>query len=246
MAGFSQLCTTREWHVHQTRSAKIDTTRISGIAENFNFWPTGKVITVGFVNGTTEQRVAVLAIAKEWEKHGNIRFEAADVKDAIVRIRLTHSGANYTYIGTDILKADPGENNMQLDQSLFGKNHAELRKVVLHQFGHVLGMVHEFNPPDEGAQWDKVHIQKEFRRAGWSALDIENNLYGLYTHRITNGWFWDRHSIMHLGIAYRHLNKGIPIYVNEEISEGDSMWLGSRYPFVNSGINKRPPFTLSL
>ncbi|MCU0404790.1 MAG: hypothetical protein MUE99_09610 [Chitinophagaceae bacterium] len=130
MAGFSQLCTTREWHVHQTRSAKIDTTRISGIAENFNFWPTGKVITVGFVNGTTEQRVAVLAIAKEWEKHGNIRFEAADVKDAIVRIRLTYSGANYTYIGTDILKC-----------FIAGKIKQYLKPRIIQIVNYVLGVV---------------------------------------------------------------------------------------------------------
>ena len=241
-----QMCATREWQVHQSRSAKIDTTRIAGIAGNFNFWPTGQVITVGFLNGTTEQKVTVLSIAKEWEKHGNILFEAEDYEKAMVRIMFAFGPANFTYIGNDILKVDSGDFTMQLDQSIFGKNRSQLRKVVLHQFGHVLGMVHEFNPPGQGALWDKAEVSKDFRKAGWSANDIQLNLFGLYTHRITNGWFFDRASIMHLSIALRHLNGGTPAFYNDNISEGDIAWIASRYPFVNSAVNRPPPFVQSL
>jgi hypothetical protein len=239
---FAQVCATREWSVHQARSAKIDTTRIAGIANNFNFWRTGQIITVALLNGTKEQEAAILAIAKEWEAHGNIKFEAADAARAMVRISLGKADANYSLVGTDILQVKPSECTMQLDAALFGKKKDQFRKVVLHQFGHVLGMVHEFNPVDGGFQWDKPFIARTYNRAGWSATDIQQNIYGLYTHRITNGWRFDRSSIMHLGIALRHMNGGVPILNNYDISDGDKDWVSSRYPFGHPPGNKKPPF----
>lgn len=237
----AQLCATREWHVHQDRSAKIDTNHIAGIDEHYNFWPAGQIITVGFVNGTPHQQQVILAIAKEWESFGNIRFAAAEATRAMVRIRFSQTMANFTYIGTDVLEVPSHKETMQLDESLLLKNRQQLRQVVLHQFGHVLGMVHEFNPPETGIAWNKRQLYKKYRRAGLTKSEVRQNIFQLYTHRITNGWFFDQGSIMHLSFSVMDAHAYLPMYGNTVISEGDRFWMEARYSFVKAPVEMRYP-----
>jgi hypothetical protein len=241
-----QYCTTREWNIHQSRVAKIDTTSLAGLKTDLNLWANGKEIWVGFLNGSPSQHEQIIAIAKAWEQFANITFKMVPAENAHVRILLANSRANYTYIGTNVLKVNKEKANMQLDWSLFEEDPQELKMVVLHQFGHVLGMTHEHNPPEGGVQWKAKTVYKTFSKFGWDMEDVQQNILNMYTHRITNGFFYDAQSIMHWSVPGNFTKNGYTFSWNAALSEGDQTWAASQYPFSKAPVNIRRPIGLTI
>ena len=237
----AQFCTTREGVVHQSRVSRIDTSSLAGIGDDLGLWATGKHIRVGFFNGTPAQQERLLAIAREWEQYANISFVTSPVENAHVRVLLANSRANYTFVGKDILKVMQGQPNMQIDLSLFEGGPQRLTMVVLHQFGHVLGMTHEHDAPEGGIQWDHKAVIKAFGRLGWQKGDVEANIFDLYTHRMANGFFYDALSIMHWAVPGRFTKNGYSFEWNGTLSAGDKAWAASQYPFSKPHANLNPP-----
>ncbi len=243
---YAQYCTTREWSVHETRVAKIDTISLVGIGENLNLWANGKEIRVGFLNGSAVQQEQIIKIAKQWEQYANITFRVVPIENAHVRILLANTRANYTFIGTEILKVNAAQPNMQFDRALFQADPLELKRVVLHQFGHILGMTHEHNAPQGGMEWNQKKVRNTFAKFGWKREDITQNIFNLYTHRQTNGFFYDAKSIMHWWVPRHFTTNGYFFGWNDEISEGDKFWASGQYPFSKAPVNKKrsPVFTI--
>src|SRR3546814_5272957 len=80
-------------------------------------------------------------------QYANLEFEFVSSANAQVRIAFNDDGA-WSYVGTDALGIPANQPTMNfgwLDQG-----------VVQHEFGHMIGMIHEHqNPRDNPIQWDK-------------------------------------------------------------------------------------------
>lgn len=235
----SQYCTTKEAMALEAKTMKFDTTSTRGLADNFYLWNIGATIKVRFLNGDAEQQAKVMALAKEWEKHANIKFVKTDTEPSNVRVEFSEAPENYSLLGTDANQADPEEHTMHLELGLF-KDPARLKRTVVHEFGHALGFMHEHSSPISGIEWNKDTMYKQYAQFGWDKQMVDAQIFRVYDKRYTNGTKYDPKSIMHYPIPAWHTTNGYHVGWNTELSEGDKELAALMYPYKGDRANEVP------
>ena len=134
-------------------------------------WANGTTLRVRFLDGKPQQHEAVKRVAQLWTEHANLHFDYSGAKDAELRISFDPNGGSWAYIGTDALGIPESEPTMNLglpdDFS------------ILHEFGHVLGLVHENNNPNAKLPWNKKAVYAEMQSPPnlWSKEQVDYNLF---------------------------------------------------------------------
>jgi hypothetical protein len=74
----------------------------------------------------------------------------------------------------------------------------EYRRVVVHEFGHAIGAVHEHQVPKGGIKWNLKAVYDYFSGPpnNWSKADIDFNVVQKYSVDQLNGTSFDKKSIM--------------------------------------------------
>ncbi len=126
-------------------------------------------ITVAFNGGDDSLRQEIAAAASEWTKYGHFEFDFKDPSNGVFRewspsdtdykadIRVSFNQAGYwSLVGTDSIDKiarKPGQASMN-----FGQFTSQLpddwKTVVMHEFGHALGLQHEHQAPVGGCDAD--------------------------------------------------------------------------------------------
>ena len=109
---------------------------------------------------------------------------------ADIKIDFNPTGGAWSFIGTDTLEGEKGEETMN-----FGWFDVP---TVLHEFCHALGMVHEHsNPNGKPINWAVCHVTKWASESqGWDAETIKENIVEKYKVDQINGSEFDPRSIM--------------------------------------------------
>ena len=78
----------------------------------------------------------------------------------------------------------------------------EYQRVVRHEFGHALGMIHEHQNPAAAGQipWDKPKVYAYYAQQGWIEDDVDYNIFDVYDEDTTNFTEFDPTSIMQYAI----------------------------------------------
>jgi hypothetical protein len=116
----------------------------------------------------------IASIADEWTQHGNIHFDFSsdgpggkcrnftENDDSDVRVSFRYAGYS-SLVGTDC-KAPGVKNEPTLLLQDFDTNppaDPEFKRIVLHEFGHVIGFYHEHQHPishcEDDFLWDDVY-----------------------------------------------------------------------------------------
>ncbi len=114
-------------------------------------WPNGTEFHIRFIGGTAQQRNVVTQFAPHWTQHANLKFIFDDAPNAQIRIAFNGNDGAWSYIGKDAL-------NIPLDQPTMNLGWQD-EGVVLHEFGHAIGMIHEHqNPIANPIQWNKPNV----------------------------------------------------------------------------------------
>jgi hypothetical protein len=110
---------------------------------------------------------------------------------------------------------------------------SEFRRIVLHEFGHALGFIHEHQSPAVAIQWDKEKVYSFFGEApmSMSRVDVDVNIFNKYAATNTNFSSYDRFSIMHYSIPPELTLDGMSSPRNSEFSYTDIEYAGKIYPF---------------
>lgn len=155
-------------------------------------------------------RKLIIQHAKEWEDHANIFFDfvGKDENSTDIRIALncTTLGGNVSgnsFIGVSNRYVSQNEATMKYAINL---NELYLKRVVLHEFGHALGLDHEQDHPNSVVIRDRVSNKK---------------LYSNY----------DKSSIMHYSFDAGSTTDNSAIYAGSELSDEDKYFIGTLYPF---------------
>lgn len=196
-------------------------------------WAKGKTLGVCFMDGSPTQRARVKAQALKWCEHANIKlnFNASKTK-AHIRISFKADDGSWSYIGTDCLGIPKREPTMNFGWLKDNTSDAEYERVVVHEFGHALGAIHEHQNPKGGIQWNLPVVYKVFGGPpnNWSKEDIEVNVVGKYSVDQLNASKYDPDSIMLYQFEGALIKGGKPTKFNTKLSSGDKRFIKKQYP----------------
>ena len=169
-------------------------------------------------------------VSCEWLDYANLKFNfLSGETESDIRIAFSWKGDenSWSYIGTDAKVVESSEPTMN-----FGRFPGDYRisTIVLHEFGHALGLIHEFQNPAGGILWNNLPVYKYFMAApiNWTKDQIDYNLFVRYNKAISNFTQFDAYSIMIYRIPFEF--SGLPLVWNKELSKQDKSIMPIIYP----------------
>ncbi len=139
-------------------------------------WLPGSVLRVHFMDKKPPFERAIRRFLPLWSVYANIRFEFSAEKDAEIRVAFKEGDGNWAYIGTDCM-------SIPLDQPTMNFAWMDPPEAsVLHEFGHVLGMMHEHNHP-KGIHWRKPLVYKSMSGPPnfWDKTVTDHNMFSTWS-----------------------------------------------------------------
>lgn len=216
-----------------------DTTKARSLADNYFLWTQGSIIKVKFLTGSKALRTRMFNYAKEWEKHANLKFQMVETGDADIRIFIGNGNGHNSYIGTVARNIDTGEETMNLDSADIANDYVFMKGVVLHEFGHAIGLLHEHSSPISGIQWNKEKLYKIYKeQQGWDKEMVDFQVFRTYNSSYTNGSKYDPKSIMHYPIYPEETLDGYSVGWNNVLSKGDIEIVKALYPLKGKRLNE--------
>jgi hypothetical protein len=227
------------WNINQDGSIYLSAiTQQPLAAYTDKMWSPGDVITVGFLpskKGSAFQLDRVKMYASTWEKVANIHFQFIDnIRDAHVKVGFDTTDGNWSWLGRDVLSNPLGLQTMNFDDLTDNTQEASIRSVVLHEFGHALGFIHEHQSPTSGSiDWNYANVYAYFSKPpiSWSRAMIDQQVIAKYNRSHTNFTVYDPASIMHYFIPASLTNNGVRVLMANRLSAMDSLYAKQVYPF---------------
>jgi hypothetical protein len=190
-------------------------------------WKPGSIITIGFLDGNKTVKERVKAVANAWTGPGmaNLRFVWVPDKaaqGALIRISFEHEGS-WSVLGKWCASIPHDEPTMNYGWLTPSSTTAELRRVVLHEFGHALGFIHEHQNPKGGIKWNKPQVYADLSGPpnNWSKATIDHNMFRTYAKPQLNATKLDPTSIMMYPIPTRWTLDGFSAQLNSVLSARD-------------------------
>lgn len=201
-----------------------------------SMWAPGRTLRVRFLDGTSFLHNKVRQFASEWTKHANLSFEFIEDDDAEIRISFTFEpGSSWSGVGTDNLvekyfpKHQPTMNFGWFDDNT---DDMELSRVIIHEFGHAIGCIHEHQNPKGGLQWNEAAVLAYFKGPPnfWNEDTIRFNVLDRYSQRVLNASQFDPDSIMLYEFPASFMANQKGTHSNMTLSTMDIAFIRRMYP----------------
>ena len=207
--------------------------RAKGRGGNSLLWENGSRLRVRFLDGPQSLQQRILRFVQIWSAYANIGLGPSNDPDAEIRVSFKQPGS-WAFEGVRILEVPPGEPTANFGWLTEGSPIDEVESVVLHEFGHILGLAHEHNNPDAGIVWNKDKVRRDLTGPpnSWSAETVENLVFKCWERdRYPLAKPFDPHSIMAFPVPADWTENGFSIGRNLTISSGDKEFVSRLYPY---------------
>jgi hypothetical protein len=199
-------------------------------------WNPGDHITVKFLEGDEGLRERVKEVAERWtaDDMADLTFDwVGDDDEAEVRIAFQQGDGSWSYMGTFCRQIPADEPTMNYGWLTPDSNDDELHRVVTHEFGHALGLIHEHQNPDTPIDWNRAAVIADLSGPpnNWDEATIENNMFKRYDPSEVSTTPTDRLSIMMYPIPASWTNDGFSADLNKELSDTDRDFIRGAYPW---------------
>ncbi len=209
------------------------TARGRGALARTKMWtPVGRQLRVRFLNGHPTVQQKVMQFAPIWSQHANLHFHFGEDPAAEIRISFDQPGS-WSYIGTDALQIPATEPTMNFGWLTPGTPNDEVMRVVLHEFGHAIGLIHEHQNPAALIPWNRAAVYEYYGGPPnyWNRAAVDRNLFQRYAVDNTQYSTFDPASIMLYPIPPEFAQAGFSVGWNQVLSPLDQSFIASCYPY---------------
>jgi hypothetical protein len=209
-------------------------------------WKTGRTLRIAFIDDHLQPVIRdrvhdrVEHYAGQWLEHANLHFEFdSPRKEAEIRIAFDPGLGNWSYVGTDALVFDDSQITMNLGELSRDPAEERYQHLILHEFGHALGLIHEHQSPESSIEWNKQAVINVLSGPPnyWSTKEIAFNVfirydksYSQYADVLPEGTDFDPGSIMIYPIPSDWTVGGHAYQINSDLSETDKAFIARCYP----------------
>ena len=201
---------------------------------NSTRWNTGDQIRVAFMEGDPDLQNRVKAVAQQWTAPdmANLTFHFVEQGDAEIRIGFLEGDGSWSYLGTECRDIPADETTMNYGWLTPDSEDDELQRVVLHEFGHALGLIHEHQNPEGGIDWNVPAVLADLGGPpnNWDEETARHNVLDHYQRDEVTATTVDAESIMMYAIPAAWTNDGFSADMNTELSEQDKELIRTVYP----------------
>lgn len=250
----TKICVQKILSHHQTEFNEIhssgkDPEHIQKLQASFfskKIWPKGSKITIGFLeDGDNIQRNNLSNSSLDPLQY---EVDKLSIKEAVKKVVIERIKP---LVNLDISFVDtPEEANVRISfdpnggaWSLVGTDHRDQKSgatmnlgwfdvpTTIHEFGHVLGMIHEHqNPYGQTIRWDENKIFKWAKDTqGWSDQTTRDNIINKYDKSSINGSNFDPLSIMLYFFPASLTLNNVGTNQNFRLSSEDVIWIDKVY-----------------
>lgn len=196
-------------------------------------WKPGRTLRVRFLDGDLAVQQRVQSFAQEWSTYANIHFAFGNDPNAEIRISFRQAGS-WSYIGTDALSIPKNQPTMNFGWLTPATPNDEYSRVVIHEFGHALGCIHEHQNPSTNIPWNKPAVYDYYAGPpnNWTKEQVDINLFTRYSADITQFSAFDPESIMLYPIPNEFTEGDFEVGWNRVLSKTDKGYVATLYPGV--------------
>lgn len=195
-------------------------------------WKPGRRLRVRFIDGDPRVQELCIPYAKLWEQHANVTFDFGDDPQAEIRVAFKYRGS-WSYVGTDCLTAPADEPTMNFGWLDLTTPAEEYARVVTHEFGHALALIHEHQNPTANIPWNKQAVYAFYQGSPnfWTREQVDINVFTRYSADLTTHSQYDPASIMVYPIPVEFVTDiSYAVGWNKVMSEVDKQYIGRLYP----------------
>ena len=200
-------------------------------------WSSGDVIEVSFLDGDPAVQARVKGAAQGWTAPNLANLQLAfrnDTTNTPIRISFQYAGS-WSVIGTTCRQiTDRTQPTMNFGWLNSGSTDEEVQRVVLHEFGHALGLIHEHQSPfGQPIQWNRDAVIRDLSGPpnNWPLDTIQHNMFEPYDKKETNGTNLDPASIMMYPIPVSWTTNNFSVGLNSvSCLLGDKNFIHAQYP----------------
>lgn len=184
-------------------------------------WINGSTIRIRFMGGSQAQQDMVRDIAPEWTEYANLDFDFTDDPWADIRITFDASDGAWSYVGTDNTRIPLHAATMNLGWVDRG--------VILHEFGHMIGLAHEHSSSQGGIVWNEEAVIADLSGPPnyWDEATIRHNVLNKYDADQIFGTEFDIESIMLYAFPDEWTRNMGPTPENNNLSAQDKAFVAS-------------------
>ncbi|KAK7685783.1 hypothetical protein QCA50_011129 [Cerrena zonata] len=214
----------------------------AAVTQSEFLWDNKSVITYSYMGGRSSQHYKVDFIAQEWTWYTNIRFRKIK-SDGMIRISFDPSSGSWSYVGRQCEKVDGNDATMNLGSINPTTMAPSLNEkgVILHEFGHALGLLHEHQSPSRsGVLTLNEMATKQYYKAlhRWPSSRVEEQVLRVYDeHDVGSYSEMDFSSIMMYSVSYTINTEGVDITEQFNLSDVDKAYIFLNYPRMIAHVN---------
>jgi serralysin len=195
-----------------------------------SFWKNKNAFTVKFMSGTPALHQKVMTQVLGWTRVCNVNFTQVTSGSSDFRVDFSPSDGHWSYIGNVCSQIPPGRKTMNL--AINESSPADdVQRVVLHEFGHALGLMHEHQHRKSPIVWNEPAVIAYY--AGppnkWDEKKTRANVIKKYSGPISGTAGGDVKSIMHYPVPKQLTLNNVSIGWNRAISTTDAKFMASMY-----------------
>jgi len=197
-------------------------------AERGKLWAVGSSLRFRFLDGDERLKTTVRHAVDEWAKYVNLTFVEVQSDDAEIRVSFSEPGS-WSFVGTDALGVPADDPTLNYG-FLAELNQTEARQTALHEFGHALGLEHEFQNPAAGDVFDLKAVKAEFEGPPnfWDDKAIKKNFTDKANYPGARPY--DPRSIMNYSFPRSIFLPGKETSPGDGLSDSDKNYVTSLYP----------------